>query len=298
MGKPPSTTGKAAKITLEVLQDHFHLPMAEVAKKFDVCLTYFKRVCRSHGVNRWPYRKIKSLQMMSPSVEDDSAANHRRESMAFCTMPRVPSVRRAGRQMHGQLMSVEMNAERMDDSDYAAADSRSNTSSEADEHSAASCEESATPTRGIKRLRGEVDDGTPSAMDILVMAALGDRQPKSRRMEEPKQEPRQQPRPEFMLRPPSSFPTLNTERLDQAPMSHLRYEAMQFAQALASTSGPDRLPPMLPTSSVNVQSAAVQSAALQNYWHMVGAQMPASNFFQSSHPNFASPPVSQQLVWS
>ena len=49
---------KAARITKDVLEAHFHLPMAEVAKKFQVCLTYFKKVCRSHGVRRWPYRKV------------------------------------------------------------------------------------------------------------------------------------------------------------------------------------------------------------------------------------------------
>jgi len=53
--------GKAAKITKEVLESHFHLPMAEVAKKFQVCLTYFKKVCRSHGVKSWPYRKVYSV---------------------------------------------------------------------------------------------------------------------------------------------------------------------------------------------------------------------------------------------
>jgi len=51
---------KADAITLEVLQSHFHLPMVQVAKKLDVCLTYFKRICRSHGVLRWPYRKLKA----------------------------------------------------------------------------------------------------------------------------------------------------------------------------------------------------------------------------------------------
>ena len=50
--------GKAAKITKQVLEDHFHLPMAEVAKKYGVCITYFKKVCRSHGVQRWPYRQV------------------------------------------------------------------------------------------------------------------------------------------------------------------------------------------------------------------------------------------------
>jgi len=51
---------KADVITLEVLQDHFHLPMVLVAQKHDVGLTYFKRICRAHGILRWPYRKFKA----------------------------------------------------------------------------------------------------------------------------------------------------------------------------------------------------------------------------------------------
>jgi len=304
MGKPPSTTGKAAKITLEVLQDHFHLPMAEVAKKFDVCLTYFKRVCRSHGVNRWPYRKIKSLQFMAPHPQDVADADFRRESMAFCTaigrvnstLPTNQGRRHDAPIKHGQLMSAEHFAERMDDSDYAAADSNSNTS-EVDEHSAASNDEPGTPNSGTKRRREEVDDGNTSAMDILVMAALGDRDSKSRRTEEPKQEPRQEPRPEFLLRPPSSFPSQPLDETKLVPsMSHL---GMQFAQALASTSGSDRLPsmpPLLPTAS-----DSVQSAGLQNYWRMVGAQMPSTNFVSMQPPrlpSFSSTPVGQQIRWS
>lgn len=49
-------------IPLEDLQLHFHLPMAEVAKRFGVCTTFFKKVCRTHGIKRWPFRKLKSLQ--------------------------------------------------------------------------------------------------------------------------------------------------------------------------------------------------------------------------------------------
>jgi len=57
-----SMGGKAKRMTIDVLQSHFHLPMADVARKFEVCPTYFKRICRSHGIMRWPYRKLKSMR--------------------------------------------------------------------------------------------------------------------------------------------------------------------------------------------------------------------------------------------
>merc|ERR1711871_705003 len=68
--------GKAERITLEVLESHYHLPMAEVARKFEVCLTYFKKVCRRHGVKRWPYRQLKSIENRQDSTYD--AQNVRR----------------------------------------------------------------------------------------------------------------------------------------------------------------------------------------------------------------------------
>eukprot|EP00656_Telonema_subtile_P024511 TRINITY_DN2672_c0_g1_i6.p1 TRINITY_DN2672_c0_g1~~TRINITY_DN2672_c0_g1_i6.p1 ORF type:complete len:199 (-),score=42.58 TRINITY_DN2672_c0_g1_i6:92-688(-) len=52
------------KKTLEfgVLKEHFHLPMVDVAKKFGICTTVFKRMCRSHGIKRWPFRKLQSIE--------------------------------------------------------------------------------------------------------------------------------------------------------------------------------------------------------------------------------------------
>ena len=52
--------GKAKAMTKEALQQYFDMPMVDVAKIFGVCPTYFKRICRSHGIMRWPYRKVVS----------------------------------------------------------------------------------------------------------------------------------------------------------------------------------------------------------------------------------------------
>merc|ERR1712070_282078 len=53
--------GKAKAMTKEALQQYFDMPMVDVAKIFGVCPTYFKRICRSHGIMRWPYRKLRSM---------------------------------------------------------------------------------------------------------------------------------------------------------------------------------------------------------------------------------------------
>jgi len=133
--------GKAAKITKEVLESHFHLPMADVAKKFHVCLTYFKKVCRSHGVKRWPYRKLKSLQHKSSPIEGEAS----------------------DRSSYG--CGASDSDEREVDSDYAFQSAPSSPS--LTEHS---------EDRGIKRSREEAESAGPSAMDVLAMFATTDRE--------------------------------------------------------------------------------------------------------------------------
>jgi len=47
--------------SLEQLTPYFHLPIKAASLKLGVCTTVLKRICRDHGISRWPYRQIKSL---------------------------------------------------------------------------------------------------------------------------------------------------------------------------------------------------------------------------------------------
>ncbi|KAF2949380.1 hypothetical protein DAI22_01g102200 [Oryza sativa Japonica Group] len=62
---PPASEAQPQKptrvsLSYEEISKLFSLPIAEAASILGVCTSVLKRICRSHGIVRWPYRKLVS----------------------------------------------------------------------------------------------------------------------------------------------------------------------------------------------------------------------------------------------
>ncbi len=55
------TGGPSVAITMSLLQQHFHMPLKIVSRKFGVCTTEFKKLCRRFGVAKWPHRQLRGI---------------------------------------------------------------------------------------------------------------------------------------------------------------------------------------------------------------------------------------------
>ncbi|KAF4321379.1 hypothetical protein BBO99_00004945 [Phytophthora kernoviae] len=64
----PNMTASSS-ITLDMLRPHFEEPLAKVAATFGVCVTLLKKICRRHGISRWPHRQITGLRKSISSME-------------------------------------------------------------------------------------------------------------------------------------------------------------------------------------------------------------------------------------
>ena len=65
MRLPPHRTCAAAPHKFDPLILLFHV----ITGLLGVCTTVLKKICREHGIRRWPQRKLQSLNKMMNSIE-------------------------------------------------------------------------------------------------------------------------------------------------------------------------------------------------------------------------------------
>lgn len=59
-------------LTEEVLRQYFNTPLRKTAKELGICATALKKVCRSLGIQKWPYRSLYTHKATADDQHDDA----------------------------------------------------------------------------------------------------------------------------------------------------------------------------------------------------------------------------------
>eukprot|EP00287_Rhodomonas_sp_CCMP768_P008205 CAMPEP_0196742110 /NCGR_PEP_ID=MMETSP1091-20130531/44620_1 /TAXON_ID=302021 /ORGANISM="Rhodomonas sp., Strain CCMP768" /LENGTH=236 /DNA_ID=CAMNT_0042088057 /DNA_START=52 /DNA_END=758 /DNA_ORIENTATION=+ len=86
---------KQIKITLDILQSLFGMPLKEAASVAGISISAFKRVCRHLGVRAWPYRFQDTLPhlVQRPQQEESSTENTLQSEICGEDTPNAEDVR-------------------------------------------------------------------------------------------------------------------------------------------------------------------------------------------------------------
>jgi hypothetical protein len=66
---PTARTANAFCLSKATLATVFHLPIAEAAQHFNVCMTLFKYMCRRQGIKSWPQRRVAAILRLNSDLQ-------------------------------------------------------------------------------------------------------------------------------------------------------------------------------------------------------------------------------------
>lgn len=62
----------ARMLSRKKISEYFYMPISQAARQLNVGLTHLKKRCRDLGIQRWPHRKLMSLQTLIKNVQVSS----------------------------------------------------------------------------------------------------------------------------------------------------------------------------------------------------------------------------------
>ena len=67
--KHRSTDCRERELSLDKLQAVYHLPISKAAAALNIGVTVLKKYCRWYSIERWPYRKIRSVDKLMQQMQ-------------------------------------------------------------------------------------------------------------------------------------------------------------------------------------------------------------------------------------
>lgn len=64
-----SSGSSARMLSRKTISQYFYMPISQAATELNVGLTHLKKRCRELGIQRWPHRKLMSLQTLIKNVQ-------------------------------------------------------------------------------------------------------------------------------------------------------------------------------------------------------------------------------------
>ena len=55
--------------SIYAISNFFHLPMSAATKQLRIGSTALKKICRRHGIPRWPYRRLKAIEKIIEQLQ-------------------------------------------------------------------------------------------------------------------------------------------------------------------------------------------------------------------------------------
>ncbi|KAJ1401612.1 RWP-RK domain [Sesbania bispinosa] len=66
----------ARMLSRKNISQYFYMPISKAARELNVGLTHLKKRCRELGIQRWPHRKLMSLQTLIKNVQEQGEGGH------------------------------------------------------------------------------------------------------------------------------------------------------------------------------------------------------------------------------
>ena len=73
-GREERISNSARMLSWKTVSQYFYMPISQAAKELNVGLTHLKKRCRDLGIQRWPHRKLMSLQTLIKNLQVSSQA--------------------------------------------------------------------------------------------------------------------------------------------------------------------------------------------------------------------------------